>query len=154
MNMKTSRLAEIFGTISVVLSLIFVGVEINQNTNLSRNQAYLDFAEGLKDLTLQIAADDVLPGLVARTAEGETLNDFSLEDQVRLNSMQIAAVRVWESLFRSWQSGLLPEETITNTNIGGGIVLNNDYFREFWPEVKTQLTPDFVQFFEQQPWNQ
>ena len=69
MNMKTSRLAEIFGTISVVLSLIFVGVEINQNTNLSRNQAYLDFAEGLKDLTLQIATDDVLPGLVAPTAQ-------------------------------------------------------------------------------------
>ena len=154
MNMKTSRLAEIFGTISVVLSLIFVGVEINQNTNLTRNQAYLDFAEGLKDLTLQIATDDVLPSLVARTTAGETLNDFSLEDQVRLNFMQIATVRIWESLFRSWQSGLLPEETITNTNIGGGIVLNNDYFREFWPEVKTQLTPDFVQFFEQQPWNQ
>ena len=154
MNMKTSRLAEIFGTISVVLSLIFVGVEINQNTNFSRNQAYLDFSESLKDLTLQIATDDVLPSLVARTAEGETLNDFSLEDQVRLNSMQIATVRVWESLFRSWQSGLLPEETITNTNIGGGILLNNDYFREFWEEVKLQLTPDFVQFFEQQPWNQ
>ena len=152
--MKTSRLAEIFGTISVVLSLIFVGVEINQNTNLSRNQAYLNFAEGLKDLTLQIATDDVLPSLIARTAEGETINDFSLEDQVRLNSMQIATVRVWESLFRSWQSGLLPEEAITNTNIGGGILLNNDYFREFWEEVKLQLTPDFVKFFEQQPWNQ
>ena len=58
--MKTSRLAEIFGTISVVLSLIFVGVEINQNTNLTRNQAYLDFAESLKDLTLQVATDDIL----------------------------------------------------------------------------------------------
>ena len=74
--MKTSRLAEIFGTISVVLSLIFVGVEINQNTNLTRNQAYLDFAESLKDLTLQVATDDVLPSLVARTVEGETVNDF------------------------------------------------------------------------------
>ena len=95
-----------------------------------------------------------MPSLVARTTAGETLNDFSLEDQVRLNFMQIASVRIWESLFRSWQSGLLPEETITNTNIGGGVLLNNDYFREFWPEVKTQLTPDFVQFFEQQPWNQ
>jgi len=94
--MKTSRLAEIFGTISVVLSLIFVGVEINQNTNLTRNQAYLDFAESLKDLTLQVATDDVLPSLVARTVEGETIDDFSLEDQVRLNSMQTATVRVWE----------------------------------------------------------
>ena len=151
--MKTSRLVEIFGTIGVALSLIFVGVEINQNTNLSRNQAYLDFAESLKDLTLQIATDEVLPSLVARTVAGETRNDFSLEDQVRLNSMQIATVRVWEGLFRSWQSGFLPEETISNTNIGGGILLNNDYFREFWEEVKLQLTPDFVQFFEQQPWN-
>ena len=120
--MKTSRLAEIFGTISVVLSLIFVGVEINQNTNLTRNQAYLDFAESLKDLTLQVATDDVLPSLVARTVEGETVNDFSLEDQVRLNSMQTATVRTWEGLFRSWQSGLLPEETIRNTNIGGGLL--------------------------------
>ena len=151
--MKTSRLVEIFGTIGVALSLVFVGVEINQNTNLSRNQAYLDFAESLKDLTLQIATDEVLPSLVARTVAGETRNDFSLEDQVRLNSMQIATVRVWEGLFRSWQSGFLPEETISNTNIGGGILLNNDYFREFWEEVKLQLTPDFVQFFEQQPWN-
>jgi len=151
--MKTSRLVEIFGTIGVALSLIFVGVEINQNTNLSRNQAYLDFAESLKDLTLQIATDEVLPSLVARTVAGETRNDFSLEDQVRLNSMQIATVRVWEGLFRSWQSGFLPEEAISNTNIGGGILLNNDYFREFWEEVKLQLTPDFVQFFEQQPWN-
>ena len=95
MNMKTSRLAEIFGTISVVLSLIFVGVEINQNTNLSRNQAYLDFSERVEESSLQIAMDDVLPSLVARTTAGETLNDFSLEDQVRLNFMQIATVRIW-----------------------------------------------------------
>ena len=74
--MKTSRLAEIFGTISVVLSLIFVGVEINQNTNLSRNQAYLDFSERVEEASLQIATDDVLPSLVARTTAGETLNDF------------------------------------------------------------------------------
>ncbi len=139
--------------IGVVLSLIFVGVEVNQNTNLSRNQAYLDFSESLKDLTLQIATDDVLPSLIARTVAGETRIDFSIEDQVRLNSMQIATVRVWEGLFRSWQSGLLPEETIINTNIGGGILLNNDYFREFWKEVKLQHTVDFVLFFEQQPWN-
>ena len=58
--MKTSRLAEIFGTISVVLSLIFVGVEINQNTNLSRNQAYLDFSERVEEAGLQIATDDAL----------------------------------------------------------------------------------------------
>ena len=151
--MKTHRLAEIFGMIGVVLSLIFVGVEVNQNTNLSRNQAYLDFSESLKDLTLQIATDDVLPSLIARTVAGETRIDFSIEDQVRLNSMQIATVRVWEGLFRSWQSGLLPEETIINTNIGGGILLNNDYFREFWKEVKLQHTVDFVLFFEEQPWN-
>ena len=85
--MKNFRLAEIFGTISVVLSLIFVGVEIHQNTNLTRNQVSLDFAESLKDLTLQIATDDNLPGLVARTVAEETSNDFSLEDQVRLNCL-------------------------------------------------------------------
>ena len=82
--MKNFRLAEIFGTISVVLSLIFVGVEINQNTNLTRNQLSLDFTESLKELTLQIATDDNLLDLVARTLARETSNDFLLEDKVRL----------------------------------------------------------------------
>lgn len=36
--MKIHRIAKMFGVISVVLSLVFVGVEINQNTNISRNE--------------------------------------------------------------------------------------------------------------------
>ena len=37
--MNLDKLINIVGLVSVVLSLIFVGVEISQNTNVSRNQA-------------------------------------------------------------------------------------------------------------------
>jgi len=149
---KIHRIVEAFGVISVILSLIFVGVEINQNTNISRNQAYLDFSEGLKNLTLQIATDEYLPLLASRALEGEISKDFSPENQMRLNSLQIATVRTWEGLFRSVQSGILPENVIRD--FGGGALLNNDYFREQWPIFKLQHTLEFVDFFEQQPWNQ
>mgnify|MGYP006116922279 FL=1 len=39
LSMNLDKLINIVGLVSVVLSLIFVGVEISQNTNVSRNQA-------------------------------------------------------------------------------------------------------------------
>lgn len=151
LSMNLDKLINIVGLVSVVLSLIFVGVEISQNTNVSRNQAYLNFSEGLKNLTLQIATDEHLPLLAARAQDGETTADFSPENRMRMNSLQIATVRTWEGLFRSVQSGILPENVIRD--FGGGALLNNDYFREQWPIYKRQHTLEFIDFFEQQPWN-
>ena len=142
MNME--RLINIVGLISVVLSLIFVGVEISQNTNISRNQAYLNFPEGLKNLTLQVATDEHFPLLAPRAQDGETTKDFSPENRMRLSTLQIATVRTWEGLFRSVQSGILPENVIRD--FGGGALLNNDYFREQWPIYRRQHTLEFIDF--------
>ena len=143
--MNVERLINIVGLISVVLSLIFVGVEISQHTNVSRNQAYLNFSEGLKNLTLQVATDEYLPLLASRALEGEISKDFSPGNRMRLNSLQIATVRTCEGLFRSVQSGILPENVIRD--FGGGALLNNDYFREQWPIYSRQHTLEFIDFF-------
>ena len=142
---------EIVGVTAVVLSLIFVGIEINQNTNVARNQAYNDFTLRAQELALQVATDDVLPVLVSRIGDGELSSSFSSEEQVRIGQMFASAVRVWEGQYRSVESGLLPANVLIG--VGEGILLNNDYFREAWPRMKHQFTEDFVIFFEAQPWN-
>ena len=60
-NIELVNLPQIIGFLGVILSLGFVAFEINQNTNLSRNQAYLQFGESLKDITIELATDDLLP---------------------------------------------------------------------------------------------
>lgn len=149
---ELSDIAQVLAILGVIISLAFVGLEINQNTSLARNQAYLEYVESLKDLTLEIATDDALPGLIARLVEGEMEEDFSAEDNVRIPLFQNATVRVWEGLYRSWSAGYLPQEAVAN--IGGGTLLNNDYFRQkSWPAIKVHFSPDFVTFFENQAWN-
>jgi len=149
---ELSDIAQVLAILGVIISLAFVGLEINQNTSLARNQAYLEYVESLKDLTLEIATDEALPGLIARLVEGEMEEDFSAEDNVRIPLFQNATVRVWEGLYRSWSAGYLPEEAVAN--IGGGTLLNNDYFRQkSWPAIKVHFSPDFVTFFENQAWN-
>ncbi|MDG1025970.1 MAG: hypothetical protein P8R01_08560 [Gammaproteobacteria bacterium] len=144
--------AQMLAIIGVIISLAFVGLEINQNTNLARNQAYLEYVESLKELSLEIATDEILPGLVARLGEGELEEDFSAEDNVKIPLFQNATVRVWEGLYRSWSAGYLPQEAVAN--VGGGNLLNNDYFRQkSWPEIKVHYSPDFITFFEKQAWN-
>jgi len=149
---ELSDIAQVLAILGVIISLAFVGLEINQNTSLARNQAYLEYVESLKDLTLEIATDEALPGLIARLVEGEMEEDFSAEDNVRIPLFQNATVRVWEGLYRSWSAGYLPQEAVAN--IGGGTLLNNDYFRQkSWPAIKVHFSPDFVTFFENQAWN-
>ena len=149
---ELSDIAQVLAILGVIISLAFVGLEINQNTSLARNQAYLEYVESLKDLTLEIATDEALPGLIARLVEGEMEEGFSAEDNVRIPLFQNATVRVWEGLYRSWSAGYLPEEAVAN--IGGGTLLNNDYFRQkSWPAIKVHFSPDFVTFFENQAWN-
>jgi hypothetical protein len=149
---ELSDIAQVLAILGVIISLAFVGLEINQNTSLARNQAYLEYVESLKDLTLEIATDDALPGLIARLVEGEMEEGFSAEDNVRIPLFQNATVRVWEGLYRSWSAGYLPQEAVAN--IGGGTLLNNDYFRQkSWPAIKVHFSPDFVTFFENQAWN-
>ena len=93
-----------------------------------------------------------MPGLIARLVEGEMEEGFSAEDNVRIPLFQNATVRVWEGLYRSWSAGYLPQEAVAN--IGGGTLLNNDYFRQkSWPAIKVHFSPDFVTFFENQAWN-
>ena len=149
---ELSDIAQVLAILGVIISLAFVGLEINQNTSLARNQAYLEYVESLKDLTLEIATDEALPGLIARLVEGEMEEGFSAEDNVRIPLFQNATVRVWEGLYRSWSAGYLPQEAVAN--IGGGTLLNNDYFRQkSWPAIKVHFSPDFVIFFENQAWN-
>tara|TARA_B110000438_G_scaffold11103_1_gene11058 strand:+ start:44 stop:511 length:468 start_codon:yes stop_codon:yes gene_type:complete len=149
---ELSDIAQVLAILGVIISLAFVGLEINQNTSLARNQAYLEYVESLKDLTLEIATDEALPGLIARLVEGEMEEGFSAEDNVRIPLFQNATVRVWEGLYRSWSAGYLPQEAVAN--IGGGTLLNNDYFRQkSWPAIKVHFSPDFVTFFENQAWN-
>ena len=96
--------SQIISAIAIIMSLIFVGLQLRQS---SRNQ----FAQ-MRELRMQVLREDSL--LVAEyyplfVAASRTPKDMSDQDMFKLMQFYFRIVQTWRSNFRQWQSGQLDD---------------------------------------------
>ena len=151
MNLKSKQVIEILSASAVVVSLLFVGYEIRQNTSAIRIESYNEFSSRMSELLTSIAENERLSGLVAEVSSGKVAADFDDRDRISISFIQGAAVRNWEGLYRSIEEGILPDSLLET--IGTGSLTNNDYFRGTWPNTRPLYSNDFIAFFEGLSWN-
>jgi hypothetical protein len=73
---RLSVLAELIGAAAVVLSLIYVAVEIRQNTRAVQSSTYQDLVDRSDDFLLVLAQDSALTDIWLRgDADPSVLND-------------------------------------------------------------------------------
>lgn len=131
----------------VVLSLIFVGYEIRQNTAVARMAAAQAFTQEIIDINAIIVSGD-MPSLNTRLAAGDSRSEFTAKEQFVLDINLISLVRVWESLYISVQAGIVDEEMLHPMAERGVTPFFTPYFTESWPNYKSVFTEDFVAYFE------
>ena len=149
--MKNERIPRMLGAAGVILSLLFVGYEIRQNTAVARTEAFHSFMADRSALLDIIATDPVLTPLIARAVGGEQAESFDEVERLRLQVYFTRSIRNWEGLFTAVREGVLDDEVLGV--VGGGGAFDNDFFRAVWPSLRHRFAPDFVQFFEGLPWN-
>ena len=146
--------AEIASAIAVVISLIFVGLQIHQsseetalNTNAIQVSAYQALAGDVMAINLSVSGDPQLAELVSRIREGGTFNDLS--EKLQYDNFLSAIFEHGDMAYYQYEKGIIEEERLRNTV---GIVTNQfevDYVREQWNEVfKFRLDPDFANYLE------
>ena len=64
--MAKKEIIEILGIVTIIGSLIFVGIEIRQNSLSIRGETYQSIAEHVTKLYMDIAADERLSELVSQ----------------------------------------------------------------------------------------
>ena len=119
--MSGKAIRETLAALGVISSMVFVGLEIRQNTSVARMAAAQTFTQQQLDLN-QVIMTEGYPALNARMIEGAIREDFSSGDQLRTNATHLSVVRIWESL----------------------------YFIESWPFYRGAFTEDFASYFEGQ----
>ena len=149
--MERNGLGQIIGAAGVVLSLLFVGYEIRQNTAVARTAAYHAIMADQGALLDVLATDPVLAGLLVRGGQGEGPDAFTDEELFRIGMSHRRNVRSWEGLFFAVQEKVLPPEALET--VGKGRAFSNPFFRSIWPDLRPAFAPDFVEFFEALPWN-
>ena len=134
---KTNRWLTLLANVGVVGGLIFLGVEIQQNTNAVRASALQESTNVARQQLLAIASDSEISRL--SNADHETLSE---NDKIR----QLAFARsFWlgqHNLFRQWEMGVLSDK---DWSIWYGIICRSRSrsSSKIWSR-QSDLSPEFL----------
>ena len=142
---------DLLGAVGVVASLIFVGLEVRQNTLISRGAAVQSITEQVNDWQIEMASNDDWIRIVVFLDDGGTYAELSAEDRMRYRYVVTPVIRTMENRYRQVQFGIIDPSEL---EVGGGKAniswYRSAHFIEFWQagEMKIRWTPDFIDFME------
>ena len=120
--MELGALGELLGAIAVFVTLIYLAVQVRQNTRsinaaqrLALAQTYQMRADALQGMLVQAATSDV-GGIIAKLIEKgyperlESLDEIEPMERSRFRQWQIAQQAHWDNMHFQYQQGYLDEE--------------------------------------------
>ncbi len=139
-------LGEFFGSIAVLATLIYLALQMRQNTMAIAAQ--LDAAHISATQALMLTAStstELLEALAEDRADSMTINDG------RRGNYWLAQVLTWQWQHHQARRGLLP----TFNEAGLGRVVGNMFnryrsFEGWWEDARGLHLPEFVEFVEEQ----
>ena len=144
--MKKREVFEIFGVLGVIGSLVFVGVEVRQNTAEIRGSTHQSVSEQINELYLTIAEDERLSKLVSEMMENSNLRkNLSSTDQISLDFVVLTGLRRIENIYLQYLDGILSNNAFDRIGMS---LYRRQYAKETWEKYKGGFDSDFVTFFE------
>ncbi len=145
------RGAEVVGAIGVVASLVFVGLEIQQNTLAVRGATYQALSDAGSGFMFDLAHDPQLAALFDRVMRGAVSADFNGGENMQLWAYHAGFVRHLENTYLQRQAGVVDERVFDGYGWNDA-VLGWAHFREWWFTYRGShlvVGNDFVEFFDQ-----
>lgn len=140
-------LAEIVGAVAVVISVIYLAMQISDNTSELQSQGHfhaLSLAQ--RPLELLIADREL-----ARIIEGgySDPDQLSATDWHRFSMYQVMAFNAWEYLYYAHESGSIPENLWAGADAYyRGLVQGQPALRRFWSEYQHAFDGPFHGYVE------
>ncbi len=148
---------EIIATIGVVLSLLFVGYEIRQNTAMARGQARQELASLNQEWLLTLGQDAEYEALwydawVAWT-DPEYVPDVPLTEAEGRRAWYVMTMhlRRLENVYFQYREGLVDESALESYGFTSVEIFRTEPFRSYWNEFngRAGFDPDFAAFLDQ-----
>ena len=143
MNEKISRLIT---NISLISSLVFVGIQIKQNTTIAKSQIMAMEAEISQNYYLAIIDAELLSNAYTKMYANEELNS---NETRQLNWHSYANFS--SSNYKYWQfkNGMIDESEWIRKKKSIKWQFNvNQVYREAWSKMKFNFDPEFIEEFE------
>ena len=143
------RAKEFVAATGVILSLVFVGLEIRQNTLAVRSSTLQALSDSHRDLVLGSLLSEEHSALISRTFQGETSEDFTDHENTRLFGYYVVYVSHLQNTYMQREAGVIDDEVFEAYGWNGAPI-RTPHFDE-WSELAlgTAATPTFAAFFRQ-----
>ncbi|WP_158913361.1 hypothetical protein [Caulobacter sp. S45] len=143
---EISQISQTLGSAAVVASLIFVGVQLSQNTKATRASSHHAVSEALNRVNLLWARNgDVariwLSGMQDRGA-------LTPEDRWRFDSTLRAYLHVCETMYMQATLGAGDSSIVIAEETGIKSVFSSAGVKEWWVENPFGFSPDFRSYVE------
>lgn len=132
-------IAEIIGGIAIVASLVFVGLQINQNHEMMRAQIRNDIAKTLSERLWNMSESDYINTFVT-TADTSTL---SPSDQTRVRLFYGSILRLYENIYYQYEIGLFDKTEFEVEASGWKDSINAPPLRQYFCDSSSIFSEGF-----------
>lgn len=152
MKFNNKQLVEIVGFLGVVMSLVFVGLELRQSTIASRAEAYQELGIATSNLLMNSLAVDGLRVVLNKAGAGEeSIQSMTEEELWKATQWAQATLRVFETVYLQVELGQLEPEALDYLGWEG--YLQFPWLKNLWPRINPMLSRPFREYVESE-WEQ
>lgn len=139
-------LAELFGALAVVVSLLVLARQIRESNRVARGEAIRARGERMVDIWLRVAENPTLGRLTRDAFFAEMpLDSFAAEDRQTWHMVVRALVHLWESEYIENRDGEFDDDVWRRrVRTIAGMVETKPAYRAIWEELQPILTDGFV----------
>ena len=142
---------EILGLLALIGSLIFVGIEIRQNSLAVRGATHQSISEQVTKLYMHVATNERLSKLVSQMLASDTSNhnlrnQLNAADELSLDFIVLTGLRRIENIYLQESDGILSDKAFERIGLE---FYQTKYSIETWERYKAGFDSSFIDFFEE-----
>jgi len=145
---KWALIAEIVGGLAIVLSLIFVGLEIRENTRVTMLTSDRAVDQQNLALNLSVASSADFADLLVR-GEADRSN-LTEAERARFDNYCLSRFGAYENVVANFSGGLVPEEEYDIWGEHFRYRFDKPGYRQFWLDYRTRYFPVFRAWADEQ----
>jgi hypothetical protein len=145
---QLANIAEISAAALLIVSLIYVGIQIKQNTKATQISTSQTFVDTFSKAVLEISRGKEFTDIYWRGLSG--LSNLRGSETAAFGAWAINIFRIWESCYFQWRDGVLDDRLWTGWEAQFRDLFGYPGIREMWSVRRHQFNEEFREYADQQ----
>jgi hypothetical protein len=141
-----SAIGQIVGAVAVVISLVYLAVQVRQSTRSARAASFHAVTDSFNQLNTLLAHDESLAQIFQLGLQD--IGQLNPVQRIRFDFFVLAATRIFETLFYQSRQGVGEQALWKAEEATMRSLLGNPGVRDWWQSNPFRFTPEFRAYVE------